>query len=100
MHRLRRESDVANDSNLRLRERGDQSSAVAPAFNLHRFRARLLDEARRVDDGLLGGGVIGAEGHVGRQQCAAHPAAHGARVVQHLLHGDGQCALVAQHRHA
>ena len=44
--------------------------------------------------------VIRGEGHVGHQEGALHPAAHGAGVVQHLLHGDRQGVLVAQHDHA
>jgi hypothetical protein len=43
---------------------------------------------------------VRAEGHVGHQQGAADSAANGARVVQHLLHGDGQSAVITEHGHA
>ena len=43
--------------------------------------------------------VIAAEGHVGDDERAAHGAAHGAGVVQHLVHGDGEGVFVAEHDH-
>ena len=100
MYRLRREADVADHGNLGLGEGGDQSGAVAAAFDLHSFCACIFDEAGRVGDGFSGRGVVGAEGHVGHQQCVADRATDRARVVQHLLHGDGQSAVIAEHGHA
>ena len=56
-------------------------------------RAALRIDSRCAD-------VIRGERHVGDQEGALHAAAHGARVMQHLLHGDGQSVFVAQHDHA
>jgi len=88
------------DGNLGLGERGDERGAVAAAFDFDGFRASLLDEARGVGDGLLRGCVVGAEGHVRDEQSALHGAADGMGVVQHLVHGDGQGAVIAEDGHA
>ena len=41
--------------------------------------------------------MIGAEGHVSHQKGVLHGAAHGAGVMQHLVHGDRQGAVIAEH---
>ena len=88
---------MADDGNFRLGEGADQLDARA--FDLDGFGAGLLDEANGVGEALGDRAVIAAEGHVGDDQRAAHGAAHGAGVVQHLIHGDGEGVFVAQNHH-
>ncbi len=88
---------MADDGNLGFDERADELDARA--FDLDGFGAGLLDEADGVGDGLGDRAVIAAEGHVGHDERAAHGAAHGARVVQHLVDGDGQRVFVAEDDH-
>ena len=40
--------------------------------------------------------MVGAKGHVGHQQRMANSAADGARMVQHLVHGDWQSAVITE----
>ncbi len=97
MHRLRRESDVSDDGNLRVDDAADERNARGAALDLHRFGTAFLDEAHGVLQRLAAARVIGTEGHVGHQKRVAHGAAHGAGVVQHLIHGDRQSAVIAEH---
>jgi len=42
-------------------------------------------------------GVIGAERHIDDEKGAMHGTADGAGVMQHLIHGDRQRAVIAEH---
>ena len=97
MHRLRRQADVSDDRNLRVDNAADEGNAPGAALDLHRLGTTFLDEARGVLQRLAAARVIGAEGHVGHQKCVPHGAAHGASVVQHLVHGDRKSAVIAEH---
>ena len=71
----------------------------ARPFDLDRLGAGLFHKADGVGHALGHRPVIAAEGHVGHHQRPPHGAAHGPRVVQHLVHGDGEGVFVAQHHH-
>jgi hypothetical protein len=88
---------MAHDRNLGVSEGADQLDARA--FNLDCFGSGFLHETDGVGQSLGYGTVIAAEGHVGDHQRAAHGAANGAGVMQHLVHGDGQGVVVAQNHH-
>ena len=88
---------MADDGNLACDQRADQFDARA--FDLDGFSAGFFDKADGVGDALGDRAVIAAEGHVGHHQRATHGAAHGARVVQHLVHGDGERVFVAEDHH-
>ena len=88
---------MADDGNLRIAEGADEFDARA--FDLDGFGAGLFDEADGVGDALGHGGVITAEGHVGHDERAANGAANGARVVQHLVNGDGKGVFMAENDH-
>ncbi len=97
VHALRREAEMADDGDLRVGERANQLDARA--LDLDGFGAGFLDEADGVGDALGDRAVIAAEGHVGHDERAAHGAAHGARVVQHLVDGDGKRVFMAENDH-
>ncbi len=97
VHALRGQAEMADHGNLGLGQGADQLHARA--FDLDGFRARFLDESDGVGNALGNGAVIAAERHVGHHQSAAHGATHGARVVQHLVHGNGQRVFMAEHDH-
>ena len=97
VHGLGRESDVADDRNLRVEDAADDGKARDSALDFDRLGAAFLDEAHGVLHRLAAAGVIGAEGHVCHQEGVVHGAAHGAGVMQHLLHGDRQGAVIAEH---
>ena len=97
VHALRREAEMADDGNFGIGEGADELDARA--FDLDGFGAGLLDEADGVGDALGDRAVIAAEGHVGHDERAAHGAAHGARVVEHLVDGDGERVFVAEDDH-
>ena len=88
---------MANDGNLRRSQRAHQLDARA--LNLDCFGAGFLHEPHGVGHPVSNRPVIAAERHVGHHQRAMHGAAYGARVVQHLVHGDGQRVFVAEHDH-
>ena len=71
----------------------------ARPFDLDGFSAGFFHKANGVGHALGDRAVIAAEGHVGHDQRAMHGAAHGARVVQHLVHGDGKRVFVAEDHH-
>jgi hypothetical protein len=100
VQRLRRQPDVPDHRDFRLNHSFDQARSLFAAFNLYRFGASVLYEARGIAQRFALANVIRGERHVRDQECVLHPAAHGAGVVQHLLHGDGQCILVTQYDHA
>ena len=88
---------MADDGNLGFDKRADKFDARA--LDLDGFGAGFLDEADGVGDGVGDRAVIAAEGHVGDDEGAADGAAHGARVVEHLVHGDGERVFVAKDDH-
>jgi hypothetical protein len=66
------------------------------ALELDRVHPALLQEAGGVGDPLLDRALVGPEGHVADQQRVLRAAGHGLRVVEHLVHGDGEGVLVPQ----
>ena len=65
-------------------------------LELHRVRARFLDEADRVPHRLLVRDLEGAERHVRDDERPPRSARHGAREHQHLVDGGGHRRLVAE----
>ena len=94
---LRRESEMADNGDLGCDECLDQLNARA--LDLDRFSASLFHKADSVSDGVSHRPVIAAERHIGNHESATHGAAHGARVVQHLVDGDGKSVFLAEHDH-
>ena len=88
---------MADDRNLSLGERVNEFDARA--FDLDGLRAGLLDEADGVGQARANRAVVAAKGHIGHHKGAARCPANRARVVEHLLHRDGQRVLVAQNHH-
>jgi len=96
VHRLRGESDVSMTGiSVAMMWRMIGTRAVPPSI-LTASR-RLLDEAHGVLHCIADAGVIGTEGHVDDQKRVAHGPAHGPGVMQHLVHGDRQRSVVAEH---
>jgi hypothetical protein len=69
---------------------------LVAALELDRVRAGLLQEAAGVPHRVLDGDRVAEEGHVADDQGPLGPAAHGGRVVDHLVHGHGQRRVVAE----
>ena len=97
MHALRREAKMADDGNFGFDQRADQLDARA--FDFDGFCARFFHKANGVGNPFGNRAVIAAEGHVGHDQSATHGAANGARVVEHLVDGDGKRIFVAENDH-
>ncbi len=97
MHALRRKAEMADDRNFGFNEGPHQLDTRA--FDLDGFSACLLEKTDGVGDAVADRTVIAAEGHVGHHEGTAYTAAHGTRVVQHLVHGHGQRVFVAEHDH-
>ena len=97
--RLRREPDVPGDRNLRIDHAPNHIHALLAAFHLDRLGAAFFHKAGSVVNRLVGVDLIRAIRHVGNQQSVLDAAAHGFDVMQHLVHGDRQRVLVAQHGH-
>src|SRR6185437_12814762 len=99
VHRLRRESDVSHYGNFSVEQPVDQAHPLLSAFNFHRLGTTIFDKTRGIFHCSFLIQVIRGVGHVGNQQRAFDPAAHGTNVMQHLLHGDRQRVLIAQYHH-
>ena len=97
MHGLRRQPDVADDGNL-CRDQALHQLRTRP-FDLYRFGTAFLHKAGGIGHSLIHRYVVGAIRHIHRQHGTADAAAHSTRVVQHLVHGDGQGAFEAHHHH-
>ncbi len=69
------------------------------AFDLDGFGAGFFDEADSVGKALRNRAVVAAERHVGHDERATDSAAHGACVVKHLVHSDGEGVFVAENDH-
>ena len=76
------------------------ADSIAPAFELDRIHAALLQKAARVSQGVGNGCLIRHKRHIAHQMCPRNAARHGAAVVQHFLHRYGKRVFVAQHDHA
>ena len=100
VHRLRRQADMAHHRNFGFHQPRDAIHAPLAAFDFHGFGAGFFHEAQALRTASASSIVIAAVGHVRDQQRSPHAAAHGARVVQHFVHGDGQRVFVAEHDHA
>ncbi len=62
--------------------------AACTALDLDGLGSGFFDEAGGVAEGVLGAGVVAAEGHVDDEKGGADGAADGSRVVQHLVDGE------------
>ena len=62
---------------------------MALAFELHCIGSRLFHDTDSRAEGLLGGDLIAAEGHIYDDEGTSHPAHDGGAVVDHLVEGDG-----------
>ena len=100
VHRLRGKADVRDDGDLRAGQGLDELRAALSAFDLDGLRSSFFDKPGGVADGLCGGGLVGAKGHVSDEEGALHAASDGAGVVQHLVHGDWKGGLVTEDGHA
>ena len=92
---LRRQ--LANDPPDILIGRAWLAGGNAPDW--HRLRARLFHESDRIADALGDRAVIAAKGHIGHHQCATNGTTNRARMVQHLVYGNGKGVFMAQNDH-
>ena len=93
-----RQPEMAHHRNLGVEDGADRRRpACAPPSSLTASAPVSAHQARRVAQGILGAEVVGHPGHVHDQQRPAACAPDGPAVVDHLVQGDRQRALVAQH---
>ena len=95
--RLRRQPNVPGHRNLRVGDAANQVSPLLPTLDLHHFRPAFLHKARCVAHGVRSVNLIRPVRHIRHKQRILHAAAHGLHVVQHLVHGDRERVLIAQH---
>ena len=100
VHGLRQESQVPHHRN----SGGDQTrcrlDGRSTAFDLHGRCAALLHQAPRMAQRFFWVDLVGHKGQVGHQQRASHTAAHGPRVMHHVVQGHRQRGFVSQYDHA
>ena len=94
---LRGKSEMTNDRNLSSGESLNQFDTRA--FDLDGFGASFFYEADGIGKAFGDGAVVAAKWHVCYYKSSADGATHSARVVQHLVYGDGEGVFVAQHDH-
>jgi hypothetical protein len=97
---LRREADVRHHRNARVHARAQCRVHPHTAFELHRVRPALLNEAPRVANRLPRADLIRQERQIRDDQRAPHAAHHAPRVINHLLQRDRQRCRVSLHHHA
>ncbi len=97
--RLRRQANVAHHRDAGLYKSSDRVGHAYAAFELDRVRARFGHEATGVAQRLLGSNLERHKRHVGDDQRMRGTAHDGTRVVKHVIHGDGQCRIMAENDH-
>ena len=90
---------MGTDRNPARYQEGDGFCHEGAAFELDHFGTG-LHQGDGAGKGLFLVLLIAAEGQVGQHQRIAGTACHAARVVNHVLQGDGQRAAGALHHHA
>src|SRR5579872_1962592 len=98
IYRLRSETNVAGDRDLRIDYAAYQIGAFLSTFHLHRFGAPLFHEARGIAQCLVRCYVKRSERHVGYEKRMLHPTPDGFGVMQHFVNRDRERVFVAQHR--
>ena len=89
------EADVARRDAV-LYEGGDGGGAEGAAFDFYGVAAGFLEGASAVEEGLLGGGLVGHEGHVEDDEGVAGAADDGGGVADHVVEGDGEGVGMAE----
>jgi len=92
---LRCETDVRHHRDAGIGEQPHLRQHRQPALELHRVRARLLHEAHRGGERLLGGGLVRAEGQVSDHQRTADRAGDGTYERDQLVDCHRQRRLVS-----
>ena len=100
MHRLRSEAEVAHHRDAGADDARDHLGVLGAALELDRLHPALGDQADGVPDRLVGRSLVRAEGQVPDQVGALRAAGDGGAVVDHLVHGDRERALLPLHHHA
>ncbi len=85
--------------NLSLGEPSDQVKAACSAFDLDCLGAGFFNETCRVGYPFRSRHLVGPEGHVGDHHRVFDRPPYGAGVQQHLVHGDGECVVIAHDHH-
>ena len=90
---------MGHHRNLCIGEPFDQVHAARATLDFHCFGASFLQEARGIRDPFSRVHLVGAVGHVGNHHRPLDRPADGAGVMDHLVHGDGEGVVIAQHHH-
>ena len=96
--RLRREAQMAHHRDLGVEDGRDRVEPLAAALELHRAGAG-ADQRRRVADRLLARHVVAHPRQVAHDERPRLRARHRTDVVRHVLGGDLQRVVVAEHDH-
>ena len=91
---------MAHHGNFCFDHAGDELEAALAAFDFQCLGTGFLHEAHGVVERLGSVHVVAAVGHVCHYERAPCTAAHGPRVVKHLLNRNRQRAVVTEHDHA
>mgnify|MGYP003296636322 CR=1 FL=1 len=94
------QADVAHDVNASLDNCANGINNSSAAFQLNAVAVGLFGQAGSVVDSLLDALVVGAEGHIADDEGVGSALDDGLDVMDHVLHGDGDSAVIAQHDHA
>ena len=92
---LRFEADMAEDRDVRADDFFDGGNDIQAALDFDTVGAGFFDEAAGITQGVVRRDFVGEEGHIGDDGEGTGAAHDHAGVIDHLVHGDGECGAVA-----
>ncbi len=98
--RLRCHTDMGADRNGRVDNRANLFADRGAALELDSLCAAFLHQTAGVDQGVIGGCLIGHERHIRNEQRIFRAASNCRRMMDHILHCDGQRILITKADHA
>ena len=88
---------MCHNGDARLDDGLDTVGILHAALKLHGLAVRFLHNTSCVAYGVFDGCLIRHKGHVNDDESLLGTPADGLAMVDHVLDGDGQCVLIAQH---
>lgn len=98
--RLWGQAEMRPDGNVGGDDLLDGTHAGPRALDLDRLRAGFLDQSQRGVEGNFRAPLKGAEGQVGHYQRGGPDPGDACGMVEHVLDGHRECAVMALHHHA
>ena len=70
------------------------------ALQLDSLTSALLHQSACIHNGIINGGLVAHKGHIADHECIFCTSGNSGGVVNHILHGNGDGILIAEHNHA